>query len=300
MFFRISNEGCQKDIQYIQDIQHVPFDDDEYELNNELYLDVYHSENEKILKNLTNIVHSYVKKDRISRIFRHTMENMENIKYQVIKHIIPPLKNYPLEFNITKDFYLFIATEKCTAKNMKTDEIISLEPYDALFVKDQTLTFTINKDIIEETFIFQLKLNTPVYSILRITDYSQYSGYFLDEIIINPEWFLRVFLYDIHDPHQQTIFYYVLSDIHYSFKEKEVYDENEEDLFITRYKYITALFVKIEKYLNNVNETPIIIIDDIKKRLQDISSFIYKRYIAYIDLLDAEELTSEKDYEDFE
>ena len=261
----MSNEMTKKSAQNMNDIQYVPFDDDAYEDDSVQYMERYHLENEMLLEPLTTVCQSYFKSDKMARLFRYMMTDMP---YNVIKHILPK-KSAPLEFHISDDFFLFIATEKCIVSTT-SNEIIVMKALDALLLKNKTI-FVDPYNKHDSFVLFEMELNTPTFCIQNILEYQYYSGQELDEMIANPDWFLGVFLRDIETPIWRPTFYYALSSIRLSF---DSYKE-EEQYRVAREK-VATLFSRIDHHIRD--DTYDNVRDDIMKRLADLSTFLSEKY----------------------
>jgi hypothetical protein len=272
----MSYEMTTKSAHIINDIQYVPFDDDAYEKDSVQYMEKYHLSNEMLLKPLTTVCQTYFKSDRISRLFRYMMSDM---KYSVIKHILPK-KSVPLEFHVSDDFFLFISTRKCIVSN-KENEIIVMEALDALLVKNDVI-FVDPFDKDESFVLFEMALNTPTFSIENIIEYQYYSGQELDEMIGNPDWFLGVFVRDVETPIWKTMFYYAMSSIRATFL-SFVNEENEEKYRVNREK-VATLFSRIDHHIRE-NTDYNTVREDIMDRLSNLSTFLSKKYCDtfYID-----------------
>lgn len=248
----------------INDIQYVPFDDDAYEEDSVQYMARYHLENEILLEPLTTVCRSYFKSDRMARLFHYMMSDM---KYSVIKHILPK-KSCQLEFHVSDDFFLFIATAKCIVTT--NSEIVVMKTLDALLVKNDTI-FVEPFDKDESFVLFEMELNTPTFCLQNILEYQHYSGQGLFEMIGNPDgWFLNVFLRDVETPIWRTMFYYALSSIRSSF------DSYDEEQFRSAHQKVATLFSRIDRHIHDSQYDQVR--DDIMERLSDLSTFLSEKY----------------------
>jgi len=255
----------KKSAQEINDIQYVPFDDDAYEDDSVQYMQKYHLENEMLLEPLTSVCQSYFKSDKMARLFRYMMTDMP---YSVIKHILPK-KSPALEFHVSDDFFLFIATEKCIVSTT-SNEIIVMKPLDALLLKNKTIfvdPFEKDKSFV----LFEMELNTPTFCLQNIIEYQYYSGQELDEMITNPDWFLGVFLRDVETPIWRPTFYYALSSIRLAFDSFE-----EEEKYRVAHEKVATLFSRIDHHIRD--DTYDNVRHDIMERLANLSTFLSEKY----------------------
>lgn len=260
----MSHEMTTETSRIINDIQYVPFDDDAYEDDSVQYMEKYHLSNKILLEPLTIVCQSYFKSDRMDRLFRH----MDDMKYSVIKHILPT-NSHQLEFHVGDDFFLFIATGKCIVTT--NTELVPMRALDALIVKNETI-FVDSLDKDESFVLFEMELNTPTFCVQNILEYQYYSGHELDEMIDNPDWFLRVFLHDVDSPIWQTTFYYALSSIRSSFNS---YNLNNDGYRVAHEKLAT-LFNRIDSHIRDDSFDKVR--EDIMERLSDISTFVREKY----------------------
>lgn len=251
----------------INDIQYVPFDDDAYEDDSVQYMARYHLENEILLKPLTTVCQTYFKSDRMARLFLYMMTDM---KYSVIKHILP-IKSCQLEFHVSDDFFLFIATGECIVTT--NTEIVTMKPLDALLVKNDTIFVEpVNKD--ESFVLFEMELNTPTFCVQNILEYQYYSGQELFDMVSNPDWFLNVFLRDVESPIWRTTFYYALSAIRSSFS------SYEEKGYQVAHQKVVTLFSRIDHHIHQDIQYDKVR-DDIMERLTDLSTFLSEKYYTF-------------------
>jgi hypothetical protein len=248
----------------INDIQYVPFDDDAYEDDSVQYMEKYHLSNEILLEPLTTVCQSYFKSDKMARLFRYMMSDM---KYSVIKHILPT-NSRQLEFHVGDDFFMFIATGKCIVTT--NTEIVVMKALDALLLKNDTI-FVEAFDKDEPFVLFEMELNTPTFCIQNILEYQYYSGHELFEMIDNPDWFFAVFLRDIESPIWRTTFYYALSAIRLSFN-----SYNSSDGFRMAHEKVATLFDRIGSHIRDDQYDKVR--EDIMERLSDISTFVREKY----------------------
>jgi hypothetical protein len=261
----MSDDMTKETCLIINDIQYVPFEDDEYEDDSVQYMEKYHLSNEILLEPLTKVCQSYFKSDRMSRLFVYMMSDM---KYSVIKHILPA-NSHQLEFHVGDDFFLFIATGKCIVTT--NTEIVVMKSLDALLVKNDTI-FVESFDKDEPFVLFEMELNTPTFCVQNILEYQYYSGHELFEMIGNPDWFLRVFLNDVDSPIWQTTFYYALSAIRSSF---DSYNSNNDGYRLAHEK-VATLFDRIDHHIRDTQYDKVR--EDIMERLSEISTFVREKY----------------------